>query len=323
MLLVAAGLVVLVERWRRVRRLVPTAAGTDVRHPEVVAAQVLDESRDSMVPVSVFEGTDEQRPAVVAGSAVPWSGAFAAASSEGGEMAVNFMGRRQFVGLVDPPSRILEAILAYLLFHEGHHLSADQILLAMWPFGRSQGELKPKTLLNYLSQLRAWVGAEHLPDAVLSGGYLIIGIAVDWSTFRRLCAEADTLGGSEARALRTQALELVRGRPFEGLSGDGYDWVDDERLIGTMTKAIVGCATALATDLMEGGDFTAAHDAVDAALRGARNEYALWELGARALWSRGDRTALVHWLDEAVHHLEPSDVERIRAGLSHQDPSAS
>jgi hypothetical protein len=257
-----------------------------------------------------------------AGVAGPDIGTGSLAVAEGasaqGDVTMNFMGPRQFVGLPDPPSRILEAIVAYLLCHDGHHLSADQIQLAMWPLGRRQGELKPKTFLNYLSSVRAWIGAEHLPDAVASGGYLLEGIAMDWATFRRLNAEAHTLGGGDARALRTEALELVRGRPFEGLSGDGYDWIDDERLVATMLKAIVTCAQTLAADLIETGEFAAAH-AADAALRGARNEYVLWELGAEALFAGGDYTALELWLAEAVHHLEASDVARIRASLGHHE----
>lgn len=131
------------------------------------------------------------------------------------------------------------------------------------------------------------------------------------------------MSGDSAQALRTEALELVRGRPFEGLSGDGYDWVDEEGLIGIMTKAIVTCATRLGTDLIEAAEFVAAEDAARAGLRGAPAEYVLWDLGARAIWARGDRTALGTWLAEADRHLDPADVERIRGALSHDDSPKS
>ena len=314
-LLALAAAAALIERWRRSR--LSTAAEAPVATTSAAAEKAADPIIDAVVPT----GNAGECRAVAPAGVVPDSVVFAEPAKIEDDSAVHVMGRRQLVGLVEPPSRILEAILLYLLFHDGRHLSADQIQLGMWPNGRSQGELKPKTFLNYLSQLRAWIGAEHLPDAVLSGGYLLVGITTDWAIFLRLCAQADTLVGAEARALRRQALDLVRGRPFEGLSGDGFDWIDDERLVGTMTKAIVSCARALVADLMESGEHTAAIDALDAALRGARNEYVLWELGALALWSRGDRTALEQWLGEAVHHLEASDVERIRDGLGHQDSS--
>jgi hypothetical protein len=317
LLALAAG-AVFVERWRRSRRLSTAAEAPAATTPAV--GKAVDPILDV---VAVPSGNEDESRAVAPAGVVPDSVIFTKPAKIEDDVAIHVMGRRQLVGLLEPPSRILEAILLYLLFHDGHHLSADQVQLGMWPNGRSQGELKPKTFLNYLSQLRAWIGAEHLPDAVLSGGYLVVGITTDWAVFLRLCAQADTLVGAEARALRRRALDLVRGRPFEGLSGDGFDWIDDERLVGTMTKAIVSCARTLAVDLMESGEHAAARDALDAGLRGARNEYELWELGARGLWSRGDRTALERWLGEAVHHLEASDVERIRAGLSHQDPSES
>jgi hypothetical protein len=239
-------------------------------------------------------------------------------------MALNFMGWRQFDGFPDEgASPSLQALATYLICHDAHHLSADQIALGMWPLGRRRREVSRKTIHNNLSQLRSWVGVEHLPDAAVAGGYLLEGIDSDWATFGRLDREADTVGDDVARALRTEALELVRGRPFEGLSGDGYDWVDEEGLIGNMTNAIVTCARRLGTDLMEAAEFNAAEDAARAGLRGAPEEYVLWDLGARAIAARGDRTALRHWLAEAGRHLDPADVERIRASLGHEDSPES
>jgi hypothetical protein len=341
-LVLAALGAVLVERWRRSRHLAAAAVSTDASASAPSPPGAAPPTTAVVVPEA--EGTQEPEPdvtsgvgtfddisapasdvagGVAAGAASPATVVVAEPASAQGHLAFNFIGPRQLLGLADPPSRILEAILAYLLCHDGHHRSADQIQLAMWPFGRRQGDLKPKTFFNYLSQVRAWVGAEHLPDAVTAGGYLVVGIATDGATFGRLCAEADALGGAGAQALRTQALALVRGRPYEGLSGDGYDWIEEEGLVETMTKDIVTCATRLGIHLMEAGEFTAAEDAVRAAVRGAPDDYEPWELGARAIWARADHTALRTWLATAGHHLEAPDVERIRAGLAHQDPPVS
>jgi hypothetical protein len=238
-------------------------------------------------------------------------------------MSLNVMGWRGFVGFnAESPSPIVEALATYLVCHDGHHLSADQIVLGMWPSGRRRGDVSRKTIHNYLSQLRGWVGAEHLPDAAVAGGYLIEGIDSDWATFQRLTREADTVAADVARTLRTEALGLVRGRPFDGLTGDGYDWVDDEGLVGIITKAIVTCATRLGTDLIESAEFGAAEDAVRAGLRGAPDEYVLWELGARAIESSGDRNALGRWLADAGRHLDPAEVERIGTALGHDSPES-
>ena len=213
----------------------------------------------------------------------------AAADSESEQpLAINILGRRQLVGFpTGGGTPVLEALATYLVCHDSHHLSADQIALGMWPLGRPRGDVSRKTVHNYLSGLRGWIGAEHLPDAASAGGYLVEGIECDWATFQRLAREADRVDAESARALRTQALALVRGRPFEGLSGSGYDWVDEERLVAVMTKAIVDCATRLGNDLLGAGEFHGAQEAVEAGLRGAPNEYVLWELGARAISAQG------------------------------------
>ena len=145
----------------------------------------------------------------------------AAADSESEQpLAINILGRRQLVGFpTNGGTPVLEALATYLVCHDSHHLSADQIALGMWPLGRPRGDVSRKTIHNYLSGLRGWIGAEHLPDAASAGGYLIEGIESDWATLQRLAREADTVDAESARALRTEALELVRGRPFEGLSG--------------------------------------------------------------------------------------------------------
>jgi hypothetical protein len=305
-LLILAGALVLVQRLRR-------RATAEASFPVPPAGPIFAEA------VTIDGPTDAMKSPVQETLVAPGPMTEMAPEPDC-EVGVNFMGPRRFVGLGEPPSRILEAILTYLVCHDGHHLSSDQIQLGMWPLGRDQGELKPKTFLNYLSQLRGWVNSEHLPDAALSGGYLIEGVSSDWASFRRLNAQADRVGGNDARAMRTEALALVRGRPFEGLSGDGYQWVDEERFLSTMTRAVVSCTRTLAGDLAESGDYVGAQDAVEAGLRGARNEYVLWELGARCIAARGEGSALERWLTEAGHHLVAGDVERIRAALGHQDP---
>jgi hypothetical protein len=277
--------------------------------PVTVATQVVAEPGVATAPVSTDSGPEALDTEL---------------SESDGSMAINVMGWRHFVGFpAKGGSPSLEALGAYLVWHDAHHLSADQIALGMWPFGRAGGDVARKTVHNNLSGLRGWIGVEHLPDAAVAGGYLIEGIESDWRTFQRLSREADTVGGASARALRSEALELVRGRPFEGLSGPGYDWVEAEGLVDIMTNAIITCATRLGADLIEAGDFTGAQDAATAGLRAARDEYGLWELGARAIWARGDRSALERWLAEAARQLGPAAVERIRSSFGHDEPSES
>ena len=217
--------------------------------------------------------------------------------------------------------RIVDELLVYLVLHDNHHRSAEQIQGGIWPVTGSHANVARKTFHNYLSELRRFVGPEHLPDASVAGGYLVQGVDSDWATFQRLSRQADTVGGEAARVLRTNALALVRGRPFEGVPADSYEWVDEEHLRTTITIAVAKCAQHLGDDLFEAGDFVKAEAAASSGLRGAPDDFGLWDLGARAIDTRGDRTALKRWLADASRHLDPADMERIRAGLTHHDPS--
>ena len=176
-----------------------------------------------------------------------------------------------------------------------------------------------KTFHNYLSELRACVGAEYLPDAKVAGGYLLQGVHSDWAEFQRLTRQADTEGGQVARALRTEALSLVRGVPFEGAAADTYEWVGAEHLASAMTVAIATCASGLGEELFEMGDLSEAEGAARAGLRGAPDDYALWALGARAIHGRDDRTALRRWMADASEHLEPGEIGRIEDELRPHD----
>ena len=300
-LVAVAGLVVAVQRVRR--RSAPSAG-------EPTAS--LDDAATTDVPTEMTRATTET-PAPKAPIVMEDNPATVVTPK-----AVGILGWRRFVGFpVEGATPSLEALTTYLALHDGHHLSADQIALGMWPLGRPRGEMSRKTIHNNLSALRGWVGAEHLPDAAVAGGYLLEGIDSDWATFQRLVREADTVDAEAARDLRTEALGLVRGRPFDGLTGDGYDWIEAEGLLGTVTKAIVTCAIRLGTDLMELGEYAAAEEAVRAGLRGSPDEYALFELGARVARAGGGRRALERWLAEAGSRLDAADVARIRAALGH------
>ena len=309
LLFILAAAVIVAQRLhaRRSTRVVASPNGALVADEPAGDRPLIDDVADTM-PASVV--TPVTTPAV------------ANDSKPEQPPAINILGRRQLVGFqTEGRTPVLEALATYLVCHDAHHLNADQIALGMWPLGRPRGDISRKTVHNYLSGLRGWIGAEHLPDAASAGGYLIEGIGSDWATLQRLAREADRVDAESARALRMQALKLVRGKPFEGLSGSGYDWVEEERLVGVMTKAIVDCATRLGNDLMDAGEFRGAQEAAEAGLRGAPNEYILWELGARAISAQGERSALEHWLSEAGHALTPADAERIRRDLGH-DPSS-
>jgi DNA-binding SARP family transcriptional activator len=217
--------------------------------------------------------------------------------------------------------RVIEELFHYLALHDAHHRSAEQVLVALRPDASSDDDLTRKTIHTYLSELRACVGSEHLPSATVAGGYLLLDVTSDWADFVHLERRADATSGEAAWALRFEALALVRGVPFAGVPSDAYQWVGTEHLFSTMTTAIARCASRLAHELLDAGDVPRAEDAARAGLRGAPDEYELWRLGALAIHSRGERSALRRWMSDAKTHLEAGEIARIEGELGpHDDP---
>ena len=210
--------------------------------------------------------------------------------------------------------RIVEELLVYLVCHDHRHLRVGQILLGMRPVGSSRGDVQEKTLRNYLSELRGCVGADHLPEATGREGLQVEGVASDWANFQALTRQADTTDKDTAIELRTQALELVRGSPFEG-SLATYTWVGEEHLDTQMIVAVVRCGLRLAEDLLETGYPEAAERAIRTAQKATWEDFDLWRVGARSFNVRGDRTGLQRWMADASRHLDPKDIARIEAEL--------
>ena len=239
----------------------------------------------------------------------------AAGSSDSEGPEVKVLGPVEVSGLRRRSDRrIVEELLVYLVCHDHRHLRVGQILLGMRPVGSSRGDVQEKTLRNYLSELRGCVGADHLPEATGREGYKVEGVASDWANFQALARQADTTDKDTAIELRTQALELVRGSPFEG-SLATYKWVGEEHLDTQMIVAVVRCALRLAEDLLETGHPEAAERAIRMAQKATWEDYDLWRVGARSFKVRGDRTGLQRWMADASHHLDREDIARIEAEL--------
>lgn len=120
-----------------------------------------------------------------------------------------------------------------------------------------------------VSRARNWLG--HAPDGrpylpKLTGHddyRLDPAIRTDWDDFRILARHALATEQVDARDLR-KALDLVRGRPFEGVPGDAYDWA--EPLIAEMTAEIVDTAHILARIELDAGKLGLAKAATVAGL---------------------------------------------------------
>jgi DNA-binding SARP family transcriptional activator len=230
------------------------------------------------------------------------------------------MGLVEAGGWVHPPERaIITHLGSFLATHTDRPVTSDRLLLALWPTESDRQEVTKKTLHNYLSTLRRDIGPEHFPDAVNAGGYRFAGVVTDWQRFRELAAEADGLYGDEANRLRTDALALVRGQPFEGAPSPTYDWVNTEALGTSISVAIVDVAHRLAGDLLANGELAHAEWAAGQGLKASPTEEILWVDRARAVRATGDSTAEQRFWRDASATLGSETVDRLRRNLDEDE----
>ncbi|MCX5215706.1 bacterial transcriptional activator domain-containing protein [Kitasatospora sp. NBC_00240] len=147
--------------------------------------------------------------------------------------------------------RRLTEYASWLHLHPGSdYLTLDQ---ALWPHQSTTA-----TTRNVMtSRLRAWMGAQHFPEATKERGYAFADtVTSDWAKFQQHY-EVGRLAPDTAEGQRAleQALELVRGRPF-GEQADLYWWAD--RFVDAMTTSIVDAARLLVQSRLAAGDTTGA-----------------------------------------------------------------
>jgi hypothetical protein len=315
-LVVVAGVVVLVQRRRRRGALAGAAVSAPTSEPSPAPPEHNVEKIEPMAP-SIQPVMASAPPPAPPPSVRPQS-------PRGTALEINVLGPLDLGDLcTDDVSRVVVELLVYLACHDHRHLRVGQIQIGLRPLSSGRPEIAEKTLRNYLSQLRQWIGAEHLPESSAKEGYLLHDVEVDWAAFLRLSRQADASGGADAIALRTEALTLVRGRPFEDALGDGFEWVEAEHLDSQMAGVIATCAVRLASDHLEAKDYAAAEQAAWAARRGAPEDSGPWLAGARAIWAQGDRSALRRWMTDASRHLDPEDIARIERSLPAAHDSSS
>jgi DNA-binding SARP family transcriptional activator len=160
-------------------------------------------------------------------------------------------------------------VLAFLALHR-RGVSRDQFIDALWPKQPPSGQ----TVRNRLVDSRALV------DGAISEGppwRLDESIGTDWQEFTALAA------GSPDQ--QRQALQLIRGRPFDGL--DDAHWLHIEGFRSEVEAAIVDLALTVAERDLETGNYPGALAAARKGLLASRYEERLHRLGIRAALAQG------------------------------------
>ncbi|MFJ2060333.1 LysM peptidoglycan-binding domain-containing protein [Streptomyces sp. NPDC087908] len=195
-------------------------------------------------------------------------------------------------------TRALE-LAAFLVLHPG--ATAPQIDEVLSPRG---GLTNPNTRSTRLRDVRRWLGLDDDDQpffrrmAKHADGHRLVGVECDWSQFQLLHDVALQVPRAQGQVLLRRALELVRGRPFSGVSSTYYSWA--EPIVEDINDKIVNSASLLANWYLEAGDGRGALWAAGRGLEVAREREELWRHRFRALALLGDHTGL----EDAIQRLE-------------------
>ena len=143
---------------------------------------------------------------------------------------------------VTPTGQKQRALLALLLLNDGHVVSTDAIIDALW--GAEPPRTAATSLQNLVSQLRKLVG----PDALTTRtpGYVlrVPPEQIDVTRFRALVEDARTLAPAEAAAQLREALALWRGSPLPELAYEAWAQADIAQLEELRLTALEQCVDA-------------------------------------------------------------------------------
>lgn len=137
----------------------------------------------------------------------------------------------------------------------------EQAQQALWPHRRPD----PERLTRLLTETRHAIGRDVLPER-LDGTLSLEGVRSDLDEARRALADADSCAGAGRIVHLARAVELVRGRPFDGATGRMWQWIEDHHS-GIATQAAIvlsDAAIEVAEAAHRSGDTRRARSAIDA-----------------------------------------------------------
>lgn len=212
---------------------------------------------------------------------------------------VRVLGQVEILGAARPFTRAwAEELVVYLAFHR-RGASNEKWATALWP----DRLMAPASLHSTASAARRSLGTsingeDHLPR---SHGRLTLGDGVrsDWDRFSELAT------ASEPESWRA-ALELIRGRPFEGLRSQ--DWTLLEGIVATIEAVVVDLATRFAELCIANGRYSEAEWSARKGLQVSAYDERLYRILLRCANLAGNPAGVEAVMNELVH-LVAEDIE--------------
>jgi hypothetical protein len=213
------------------------------------------------------------------------------------EVEVRVLGPIEIVGASRPFTRAWAIeLIVYLAMHR-KGATSEQWATALWP-ERIMASLHSTASAARRSLGVSISGEDHLPRA---HGRLRLGRSVgsDWSRFVELSDRSDP-------ASWRKALELIRGRPFEGLRAP--DWVLLEGIAANIEASVVDLASRHAEYCLSVGDPAGAEWSARQGLLVSAYDERLYRLLLRAADAAGNPAGVESVMAELVR-LVAEDVE--------------
>jgi hypothetical protein len=187
--------------------------------------------------------------------------------------------------------RKLEELVVYLATHE-LPVPGERLRCAVW----AEVEVASKSFIQAMSRARRHLGGQAFLPEASSGAYRLgPGVGCSWSAFKELTGAAGAAVRSDpdqAMALWRQALSLVRGEPFAGVTKGSYIWAWSEGLAYEMQVAITRAADALGTLALAQDDPDTAEWAVRQGLLAMPTQLSLFDWEMRVAAHRNDLDGL-------------------------------
>ena len=206
------------------------------------------------------------------------------------------------------PGRVRRAteLAAYLVLHPG--ASRHELDEVLWP-GRRVGR---STRNPFISRTRQWLGRTpdghaHLPLVGDEAAYRLLPVVgCDWHDFVRHALAGLATEPVDSAEL-TAALQLVRGRPFQGIDPSSYAWAEPD--VQDIVSTVVDVAHVLAGRALEDGDAPAAARAAARGLLAEPGSETLHRDAIRAALLRGDRTDVERAVERMHAAFEALDLD--------------
>jgi DNA-binding SARP family transcriptional activator len=274
------------------------------------------EPAEAGVPADTEDAEDDQKPEGAGAPRTPrlhelrltGRGPLAGVEvDEAPDIEVRVLGRIEIAGIDRVERGKSEELVVFLALHPDG-VDGDQLAEALWP-GRppARGTLNTTTAVARAYLGMTPDGEPRLPHARNGIYRLDPSVAVDWVRFQALAERGYAAGPDGADDLR-RALELVRGRAFEGAKPRSYGWAQlDEAPV--MEAAIVDVADYLAALLLDAGDHAGAQWAARRGISTAPYDERLYRKLMLAADAAGNPAGVEAVMDELLLRIDEENLE--------------